>query len=85
MAYSFLDFRRDSQARVRLLNRRLSDSDAVWPGVLLLDVPHGLSAQAFELGTVHLTRYCANRRRNPVGGDDPAAVVYLDVFHEETE
>jgi hypothetical protein len=48
--YSFANFRVDVLARVRLLNGRLDRPDAVWPGVLLLDVPDGLSAQAFELG-----------------------------------
>lgn len=36
-------------------------------------------------GCLHLTRYCANRRRNPIGRDDPAAVVYADLFDEQAE
>ena len=47
--YSFEDFSRDVKSRVRLLNRRLERADATWPGVLILDCPNGLSADAFEL------------------------------------
>jgi hypothetical protein len=50
-AYSFEDFRADAKWRVRALNRQLRRSDAVWPGVLILDTPTGLSARAFELGS----------------------------------
>jgi hypothetical protein len=49
--YSFENFRMDVLARIRLLNRSLSEPDDIWPGVLLLDVPDGLSAQAFDLGS----------------------------------
>lgn len=51
VAYSFEAFRDDVKARVRLLNRRLRTPEAIWPGVLILDVPgEGLTAEAFELG-----------------------------------
>ncbi len=33
--------------------------------------------------SVHLSRRCANRRRNPVGGDHRAAVVHADLFDEQ--
>ncbi len=49
--YSFEDFRADVKWRVRALNKQLRRSDAVWPGVLILDTPQGLSARAFEIGS----------------------------------
>jgi hypothetical protein len=39
----------------------------------------------FEPGTLHVRRHCANRRRNPIGRDDSAAVVHADLFDEEPE
>lgn len=59
MHYAFASFRTDVQARVRLLNRRLTDPAAVWPFVLLLDVADGLSAEAFELGDVREREHLA--------------------------
>jgi hypothetical protein len=47
--YSFDDFRLDVKWRVRLLNNRLGDPEATWPGVLLLDAAGGLSADAYDL------------------------------------
>ena len=47
-SYSFEAFCTDISERARLLNRRLKDPDASWPGVLFLDVPdEGLTAEAF--------------------------------------
>ena len=37
------------KARVRALNERLRDPTFIWPGLLLLDAPVGLTAQAFAL------------------------------------
>jgi hypothetical protein len=48
--YSFENFRDDVKWRVRELNRRLDDPAVIWPGVLILDTPAGLSAAAFEIG-----------------------------------
>jgi hypothetical protein len=48
--YSFDDFRADVKWRVRALNKQLRRSDAVWPGVLILDTPRGLTASAFDIG-----------------------------------
>ena len=40
----------------------------------------------FDPGTLHLRRYCANRRRwDTVGRDDPAAVVDADLLDEQAE
>jgi hypothetical protein len=51
--YTFEAFRDDAKARVRLLHARLDEPDASWPGVLLLDIPHGgLSAEAFEIAGI---------------------------------
>jgi hypothetical protein len=47
--YSFEAFRDDIEDRARRLNARLKESDATWPGVLFLDVPSGLEAEAFDL------------------------------------
>ena len=37
----------------------------------------------FEPSTAHLRRCCANRCRNPIGRDDPAAVVHADLCDEQ--
>ncbi|SRR6266511_2181684 len=36
----------------------------------------------FEPRWLHLTRYCANRRRHAVDGEDPAAVMHADFLDE---
>jgi hypothetical protein len=62
--YDFDDFREDVLWRVRHLNRRLADAGAIWPGVLILDESHGLSAEAFELSDgAYVTRLLARRIR----------------------
>jgi hypothetical protein len=63
VGYSFDAFRDDVKLRVRLLNARLRTPEAVWPGVLLLDLPlEGLSAEAFEIGiSPGERRYLAER------------------------
>ncbi len=48
-AYTFESFRRDIEDRVRRLNGQFEDPEATWPGVLFLDVPRGLAAEAFSL------------------------------------
>jgi hypothetical protein len=48
--YSFDDFVRDVEWRVRRLGRTVEDPDFTWPGVLILDVAGGLSAEAFVIG-----------------------------------
>jgi hypothetical protein len=52
IAYSFEAFREDIKDRVLRLNALLKEADAVWPGVLFLDVPTGLDAEAFELAGI---------------------------------
>lgn len=49
-SYSFASFVDDVEWRVRLLARGIDDPDFAWPGVLILDVPDGLSADAFTIG-----------------------------------
>jgi len=48
-SYSYDAFRKDVRARVRRLNARLTDPEANWPGVLIVDAANGLTAEAFEL------------------------------------
>jgi hypothetical protein len=50
--YTFEAFRTDITQRVRLLNAGLSDPEATWPGVLFLDIPNGLGAEAFEIAGI---------------------------------
>jgi hypothetical protein len=50
MGYDFDRFRDDLLWRIPYLNARLEDPLAEWPGVLILDTPTGLSAEAFDLG-----------------------------------
>ena len=52
IAYSFDAFREDIKDRVLRLNALLKEADATWPGVLFLDVPTGLDAEAFELAGI---------------------------------
>lgn len=49
--YSYADFVRDVEWRLRLLSRTVTDPNFVWPGLLVLDVKDGLSAEAFTIGT----------------------------------
>jgi len=49
--YSYADFVRDVEWRLRRLSQTVVDPDFVWPGVLVLDVKDGLSAEAFTIGT----------------------------------
>lgn len=51
-SYTFEAFRTDITQRVRLLNAGLSDPQAIWPGVLFLDIPEGLAAEAFEIAGI---------------------------------
>jgi hypothetical protein len=48
--YSFADFIRDVEWRMRRLARSVTEPDFVWPGVLILDVEDGLSAESFVIG-----------------------------------
>lgn len=50
--YNFEAFRDDIEDRARRLNARLKEPDATWPGVLFLDVPSGLEAQAFDVAGI---------------------------------
>jgi len=50
--YNFESFRDDIEDRVRRLNARLKKPDATWPGVLFLDVPGGLEAEAFDVAGI---------------------------------
>ena len=50
--YNFESFRDDIEDRSRRLNALLKESDATWPGVLFLDVPGGLEAQAFDVAGI---------------------------------
>jgi len=52
IAYSFEAFREDIEDRVLRLNALLKEADATWPGVLFLDLPTGLDAEAFELAGI---------------------------------
>jgi hypothetical protein len=45
----------------------------------------GARVFGFEPSTAHLRRYCANRRRNPIGRDDSAAVVHADLCDQQPE
>lgn len=49
-SYTFERWVNDVKVRVRMLSWRVSDPNFGWPGLLLLDVPEGISAEAFELG-----------------------------------
>jgi hypothetical protein len=46
---TFESFRRDIEDRVLRFNARFIDPEATWPGVLFLDTPRGLEAEAFDL------------------------------------
>jgi len=52
VTYTFDAFRTDIAQRVRLLNAGLRDPETTWPGVLFLDIPEGLGAEAFEIAGI---------------------------------
>lgn len=52
--YSFTDFIRDVEWRMRRLTRTVAEPDFVWPGVLILDANDGLRADSFTIGAAQL-------------------------------
>jgi hypothetical protein len=57
-SYSFADFVRDVEWRMRRLTRTVAEPDFVWPGVLILDLKDGLSAESFTIGETALVHDC---------------------------
>jgi hypothetical protein len=49
-SYTFPAFLRDVEWRTRGLSRTITDPDFVWPGLLILDLQDGLSAESFAIG-----------------------------------
>lgn len=68
--YTFDAFRRNMHATVRLLSPKFREPDAVWPGLLFLDAPHGISVERFEVAGMS-----DDEKRNLAAETLPARIV----------